>query len=313
MKILVTGVAGDIGLGIGRILRDWNFFDTIQGIDISKDHPASLIFDKIDLAPRADDDDYLDWLLNYLKSHKINILVPTSEAEIQKISQNLDVFDSHCKVLINDIGLIDKSLDKAKTLTFLESFGIHVPSHGIVCEADKPKKYPVIAKPRSGQGSKGLQKIFNDLEFSQTNEGFVWQAYLVPDDEEYTCAVYVSKSLDSRILILKRVLIGGYTGKAVVVKDKKIKDYVKEIISAFNVAGAYNIQLRLTADGPKIFEINPRISSTVVFRDKLGFEDFKWWVLETLGQELPVYEDIAAGTKIYRGNTEYIIKEDEAL
>ena len=59
--------------------------------------------------------------------------------------------------------------------------------------------------------------------------------------------------------------------------------------------------------GPKLFEINPRASSTVVFRDKLGFEDFKWRILETLGMELTHYEEVYAGIKMFRGNTEYII------
>ena len=107
--------------------------------------------------------------------------------------------------------------------------------------------------------------------------------------------------------MLKRVLVGGYTGRAIVVKNIEIEEYVKQIIAAWNVAGLYNIQLRLTDDGPKIFELNPRVSSTVVFRDKLGFKDFKWWILETLGMELPHYEEVCAGTKMYRGNTEYII------
>ena len=84
---------------------------------------------------------------------------------------------------------------------------------------------------------------------------------------------------------------------------------MKQIFAALNVAGLYNIQLRLTDDGPKIFEINPRVSSTVVFRNKLGFEDFKWWVLEALGKELPHYDAVSAGTKIYRGNIEYIIND----
>ena len=111
-----------------------------------------------------------------------------------------------------------------------------------------------------------------------------------------------------RILLLKRVLVGGSTGKAIVVKNLEIEKYIEQIISAWNVPGLYNIQLRLTKDGPRLFEINPRVSSTIVFRDMLGFEDLKWWVLETLGMELPNYEEVCAGTRMYRGNTEYIIR-----
>jgi len=307
MKVLISGVADDIGFGIGRILKEWNFFESLHGVDISEDHPGSLIFDQVEIAPRANADNYLEWLTDYILTNQIDLLVPTSEAEIFAISNNLSSIESLCKVLLNDQLLIKNSLDRHKTLKYLNANGIKVPTHGIVGVGDKPMKYPVIVKPRSGQGGKGLRKISTDSELLELTEGYVWQEYLAPDDEEYTCAVYVSKALKSRILLLKRVLVDGYTGRAIVVNNIEIEEYVKKIIAAWNLAGLYNIQLRLTDDGPKLFEINPRVSSTVVFRDKLGFEDFKWWVLETLGMELPHYEKVCAGTKMYRGNTEYII------
>lgn len=311
MNILVSGVAGDIGFGLGRILREWSLFDKLYGIDILKDHAGSLIFDFTDVAPRADSYAYIDWVIDYVKIHNIEIFVPTSEAEILQVSRNITVFNSVCRVLINGSRLIEKSLDKNETLNYLENCGVDVPKHGLVEPAFKPTRYPIIVKPRRGQGSKGLLKVSNAAQFYKIGEDYVWQEYLEPNDEEYTCAVYVSKALKSRILLLKRVLVGGITGRAIVVNNIEIEKYVKKIIAAWNVAGLYNIQLRLTKDGPKLFEINPRISSTVVFRDKLGFKDFKWWVLETLGMELPHYEEVCAGTKIFRGNTEYIISASD--
>jgi carbamoyl-phosphate synthase large subunit len=307
MKILVTGVAGDIGLGLGRILREWGLFETLYGIDSSDDHPASLVFDRVDIAPRADTGNYIKWLIGYIQFHKIDVFAPTSEAEILAVSRNIAEFDSVCKVLINDAQLVEQSLDKYLALNFLNSFGIRVPEHGLVDGSSRPSKYPVIVKPRRGQGSKGVRKISKESEFIECTEEHVWQEYLIPDSEEYTCAVYVSKKSGSRVLPLKRVLRGGYTFKATVVENSQISHYLDKIIAAWNVVGLYNIQLRLTKDGPKVFEINPRISGTVVFRDKLGFQDFKWWILELLGMELPNYKKVPAGIKVYKGYAEYII------
>jgi len=47
--------------------------------------------------------------------------------------------------------------------------------------------------------------------------------------------------------------------------------------------GSMNIQLILTDSGPRIFEINPRFSSTVLMRHKLGFCDFLWSLDEAKG------------------------------
>ena len=68
------GVAGDIGFGLGIILREWWLFYEVHGVGISRDHPGELIFDSIDIAPRANSDDYLEWLIGYLKFHKIDVL-----------------------------------------------------------------------------------------------------------------------------------------------------------------------------------------------------------------------------------------------
>jgi len=307
MRFLISGVAGEIGFGLGRILRDWRLFDDLHGIDITKNHPGSLIFDTINIAPRADSSVYIKWLNDYLNFHKIDVFVPTSEAEILKISKCKNLLSPYCKILINNSCLIHKSLDKNETLKYLQNCGIEVPKHGLVGGPSRPSKYPVIVKPRRGQGSKGVSKVSNISEFLEIDKGYVWQEYLEPDEEEYTCAIYVPKASEPRVLLLKRVLIGGHTGRATVVENIEITNYVKKIISALDVWGLYNIQLRLTPCGPRIFEINPRISSTVVFRDKLGFKDFKWWILETLGVSIPNYNGVAVGTRIYRGNAEYIV------
>mgnify|MGYP006122740429 CR=1 FL=1 len=86
MKLLVSGVAGDIGLGVGRILKEWGIFDQLFGIDISDDHPASLVFDHIKIAPKADNINYLEWVCDFIKNHNIDIFIPTSEDEIFFIS-----------------------------------------------------------------------------------------------------------------------------------------------------------------------------------------------------------------------------------
>ena len=313
MNILVSGAGGDIGLGLGRILKEWNIFDKLYGMDSVSDHPASLIFDVVLVAPPAQSDNYINWLLNFIKSNNIDLFIPTSEAEISVTVRYLDSVKKVCRVLINDKALVICALDKHKTLQYLSARGLKVPQHGLIGIGNPPATYPVIIKPRDGQGSKGVLKVSSHEEFSQAPNGYVWQDYLLPSDQEYTCAVYISRNRQLRTLIFKRVLIGGITGKASVEHNDAILEYVGNIANAFNYFGAFNIQLRLTAAGPLLFEINPRVSSTVVFRDKLGFNDFRWWILETLDLPLPDYIPVKQGTKIYRGHYEYIIKSDACV
>jgi len=51
-----------------------------------------------------------------------------------------------------------------------------------------------------------------------------------------------------------------------------------------------NVQLRLTDVGPRVFEINPRFSSTVLMRHRMGFTDVLWMLDELEGKrvEFPI-------------------------
>ena len=69
MKILVSGAGGDIGVGVGRVLKEWGIFDRLYGIDVSDDHPAKIIFDQVNIAPRSDDSSYLEWLCNFISNN----------------------------------------------------------------------------------------------------------------------------------------------------------------------------------------------------------------------------------------------------
>ena len=307
MKVLVSGIAGDIGFGVARVLRDWGIFSRLYGIDIQSDHAGLFILDECAVAPRAGDQNYIPWLSEYISKNSIEVFLPTSEAEIGVLAAHNIRTISGALVVRNSDFTIKKSLDKYECLSFLASSGIPVPRHGLVGN-DQPCSYPVIAKPRSGQGSKGVALVSDEVELSNCAEGWVWQSYLTPDDQEYTCPVYRSPKSGIQILLLKRKLVGGLTGSGVVVESEEIEQYVRQISECMQLDGAFNIQLRLTEKGPLLFEINPRLSSTVVFRDKMGFTDVRWWIADKLGLESPRYLAPKAGTRFYRGSQEYITK-----
>ncbi|MBA6420465.1 ATP-grasp domain-containing protein [Pseudomonas neustonica] len=305
MKVLVSGVAGDIGFGIARVLRDWGYFSGLYGIDIHSDHPGCFVFDECAVAPRATEAHYISWLSDYIRKNKIEVFIPTSEAEIGVLAAAKIHEICGAIVIRNNDFTIDKSLDKYECLSYLASRGIPVPEHGLVGN-DLPSGYPVIVKPRSGQGSKGVVLIYTAEELASCPTGLVWQSYLLPDDEEYTCPVYSSSKTGPYVLLMKRKLVGGLTGSGAVVECPEIDKYVRKILECMRLDGGINIQLRLTEMGPLLFEINPRLSSTVVFRNKMGFTDVRWWLADKLGLENPPYSAPKAGTRFYRGSHEYI-------
>lgn len=67
-----------------------------------------------------------------------------------------------------------------------------------------------------------------------------------------------------------------------------------------------NVQLRLTDSGPRVFEINPRFSSTALMRQKMGFTDVLWAVDEAEGKPAELTE-VAPGTIALRTQNAVII------
>jgi carbamoyl-phosphate synthase large subunit len=305
MNVLVSGIASDIGFNCGRILKELDGVEALHGIDIHPNHPGSFVFDACAVAPRADQADYEDWIAEYITNNKIDFFLPTSEAEISRVASSEILRSSNVRIVIANRQVIENSLDKYRCLNFLDGLNVSVPQHGIVGDT-MPPIWPVVVKPRSGQGSKDIAVVSSFSDLHSQAAGCVWQEQLLPADQEYTCPIYRSHTAGTRILVLRRTLQGGLTVRGEVVDNREIVDYVEAIADALDLNGAMNVQLRLTRDGPLLFEINPRLSSTVMFRHKMGFSDLKWWLTDLAGMSASDYIPVTPGTRFFRGSAEYI-------
>lgn len=114
----------------------------------------------------------------------------------------------------------------------------------------------------------------------EEKENWIFQELLSTEEHEYTAGVFKSKQGDIKTITFRRILHGGRTGYGEVVQDSTIDQFLYELAEDIDFSGSINIQFRMTDRGPIIFEINPRFSSTLVFRHKLGFKDIEWSILD---------------------------------
>ena len=85
-KILVTGCGGDIGLGVGRILKEAGVAEMVVGCDITDDHAGRVFFDACFCVPRADDPSYADALFVLVAREGIDLVIPMSEPELRLLA-----------------------------------------------------------------------------------------------------------------------------------------------------------------------------------------------------------------------------------
>ena len=302
-RILLTAIGGDVSQAVALIIReefpDWY----LVGCDIQERHAGELFVDKYFHAPRADSPDYFSWIESLLLHEKIDICIPLSEAEIIFFSNNGLSSISGASVVMPNLRAVEVGSDKLLTAQFLKESGCPYPLTVNASDHRGGISYPCIFKPRRGAGSKCVFVCDNNDEadfFDKKYPGGILQELLLPEEKEITCAVYRSSNGNIAVIQLLRKLAGGSTVWANVVDFPEIGSLCRKIAEDLDLRGSINLQLRLTDQGPKIFEINPRFSSTVLIRHYMGFQDVLWSLNEVLGvcPDLYVPAEGTVGVKI---------------
>ena len=313
LNILVTGCGGDIGQSIGKILLLSNYTNKLFGIDISDKNPSTFIYPNFSLGLPCSDPKYLDELISFTKINLIDIIIPASEPELRFLSERkvLTMIGKSKLITASSLSL-EIGFDKYKTAKFLESSELPFPKTILNKDLVSLTEFPIILKSKCGNGGKNNYLINTKEEYTfyskKSKEDLIVQEFIPSTKGEFTCGLFRSKSGKIRSIIFERELYGGYSGYGEVVKNENIKLLLENLAISLNLIGSINVQLRFSEKNkPMIFEINPRFSSTVLFRHLLGFEDLIWSIEDVLGQEINNYlDDNQIGRKFYKGFSEYI-------
>jgi carbamoyl-phosphate synthase large subunit len=309
LNVLVTGCGGDIGQSIGKILKECELFESIFGTDLNLNHAGIMIFDECFILPKCNSSIYLDSLKKLIKNYSIDLLIPVSEAEIRFFyEENISEDQLGTKLIIANRAALSIGLDKLRTSEFLKENNLVYPHTSLISNS-LDIKLPCIIKSRNGSGSKNifLAKDEIDLNYLKLKfPDFIAQEYLENASEEYTCGLFRTQKGETRSLIFRRTLLGGFSGYGEVITNDSIEILLNTIAEKINLIGSINVQLRISPEGPCIFEINPRFSSTVRFRDLMGFRDVIWSVQDKLGLIVQTYAPVQSGKKFYKGFNEYI-------
>ncbi|SHG29634.1 carbamoyl-phosphate synthase large subunit [Flavobacterium fluvii] len=309
LNILVTGCGGDIGQSVGKILNEYGLVNNLYGCDISDKNAAKFIYCNFFLGLPCKDPNYIGNLENIVKEKNIDFVIPISEPELRFLSKEKISKIGDAKLILASARALEVGFDKLNTANFLKKENLPFPITYSIETVDTIEKFPVILKSRTGSGSSNVS-IARDydtfISIKKNNSDFIVQEFLEDENGEYTCGVFRSKSGIIRTIILKRELMGGFTGYGEVVENNEIDKLLRDIAKKLQLIGSINIQLRLTSKGPVVFEINPRFSSTVRFRHLFGFKDVEWSIEDKLGLLISDYEETSVGKKLYKGFNEYI-------
>jgi carbamoyl-phosphate synthase large subunit len=314
IRVAITGVSGDVGLGAIRGLRNAgeDRGDTwILGLDADEDCPGRYMVDAFAKLPVVADTKYLDALASQLRAHAIDVLLPGIDSEIILLSRARDrLAIGETRIALAPADLVEAADDKLATAAFVAARGLNAPT---TYDADCPRDFafPLIAKPRRGQGSKGIVTL-NDsrsLEtfLSERRAGYCLQRYI--DGPEITVGfLYDWDGVLRDAIAMERTLVGGRTMRATVTKSREVVRFIEDFGSRIKGAGAVNAQLRMDPNaGPQVFEINARLSGSTAMRVAIGFND-PLRIVRYLARGTPIERSNVNDATVYRVPTELVVR-----
>lgn len=278
IDVLVTGVGGVYGAATVNNLRRSALDVRVVGADTHWHAPGALVADVPAVLPLVKAHDYVDRLVALAKEHAVKAVFVCSGTEIRALARRRDELEQRTGALfvLPSAESYELASDKLETARWLEAHGFAFPKTAS-STADALPPLPLMAKPRFGQGSRGLAICSADEDVARirgAGEEYVFQELLGDDDHEYTVGVVATEAgLVLGSIVLRRWLAAGQTGACEVVRSSVIADYAEAIAKALRPRAYVNVQLRLRDGQPVAFEINARVSSSTGFRALAGFNE----------------------------------------
>jgi len=280
MKILFTAGGSP---GNELIFRKLKLDHDIWFADSDLDRISNVISNNRKfLVPLVNQPDYFKNIVDFCFREKIELLVPGIDEELVRMHESFKLIKQTSLFLPSKL-FIKNMLDKYLSMQILDNLDIPVPLTLKLENAHQFNFFPLILKPRWGRGSRGIQIVTKKEELELytkikklNNEDYICQNY--EEGEEYTVQILNSKDHKNTLIIpLKVLLKKGVTLTAEIDFDQDIIELCKNIAMKFDENNIYNVQLIKTFkdNSLKVFEVNPRFSTTTCILTSIGIDPFK--------------------------------------
>lgn len=222
--------------------------------------------DRRHVLPFASDPAFSDQVFALVLDQQLDLLVPGVDEELLKVAELVQ--QDRIRALLPPAAFIQRHLDKQASMQWLAAQGLPAPRTRPAVEGGEIG-FPCIVKPRSGRGSRGVTLIRSPEQLGayaawcgQPDE---WIAQEYAQGREFT--VMVASDAEARLRAVVPVAVEvkrGITLRAQTCRCPEVEEVCRRVHAADPVPGCFNVQLMLQPDGTvRIFEINPRVSTTL--------------------------------------------------
>ena len=308
-NIWVTGASSLIGYGILQSIRSTKKPYKLIGSTIHKNSIAPAFTDVCFEAPFSGSPGYIDWVEKVIKDHNVDLVIPSFDEDVNFLNEHRDQIElTGVKVVLNNFELVYLCNDKWEFYKVLKSNNCpHVIPSSLSSEFHELENefgLPLILKPRQGNASKGIVKVYDIATFeihkAEIGKKLMVQPLIGKDDEEFTTGAFCDGNGSYyAIITFKRTLSKeGYTNKAEVFESKQIEEAVLDICKILKPIGPTNFQFRIHNGVCQLLEVNPRFSSSTSMRSAFGYNDAIMAIEYYLEGKIPKQPKIKQGKAI---------------
>lgn len=276
-SVMITGGGGAGTVSLLNYFESQGYRVLIGDADADAIDPR-IPSEKRILLPYGTDKNFSDVMKQICLDYSIDFLIPGVDEELFSLSKYAEI-NRNFVCYLPTVNTVEVCLDKLATYEVLKAHGLPVPVTSTATVKPKNSECPLIVKPRSGRGSRGVvvisvpEQVAGYLLLNQADpDKIIIQEFL--QGREYTVFVAASHQGLLQMVVPLRVLKKrGITIDAIVDYNPIVIDYCKRIADAIKPHGPINVQLILGDDDVcRAFEINPRVSTTFLVSLINGFD-----------------------------------------
>lgn len=249
---------------------------------------------------------FVSWLLDFIKSEKVDVLIPVGAQVTLLLSKHKDKLTKTANLFLVDFDLYKQAIDKSETMKIAMKNNIPCPKtyfpeeEGLDQIMKGIEGYPVLIKPRFGTGANGITfvKSKNTLKeaFLKTENKYgkcIIQEYIPHTGMQFKAEILMNQQQEvvSWVVFNKPRFYppeGGSSTINCTVDRLDILTYAEGMLRSMKWYGMGDCDfIEDPRDKiPKLMEINPRLTRTIKIASLAGVDFFYGLYHLALGEEV---------------------------
>lgn len=322
IRVIVTAAGAPGAPGIMKSLRlNGERKIEIVGTDMDPDAVGLLMAERGHVVPAGTDPQFVPTMLDLAEKEQVDVILPLATYELMSFSENIARFEEiGVKVPVSKPDALRTANDKGLLYEFVREHSLPSPESIMVSSYDEFERAvqklgypedPVCLKPRIGKGSRGFRILDADVDRYDLLMNYKPNHTISTLEEispilreadpfprlvvmehlpgvEYSVDLLLRDGTPLAVLPRPREVTKlGISFMGRIEKNSELEDLASRIAKEIGLEYNINMQFKYSKERvPKIIEINPRVSGTIVMCTGAGVN------LPYLGVKLALGEDI---------------------